>query len=46
MLSLLNIVMFRLELTLPFKKTSENKLKIFLIPNFDLSEKIRKAVNK
>ena len=46
MLSLLKVVMFRLEFTLPFQKTSENKLEILLIPNFDLSEKIRKAVSK
>ena len=38
--------MFRLEFTLSFEKASENSLKMLLIPDFDHSEKIGKAVIK
>ena len=40
------IVIFRLEFPLSFKKTSQSKLEILLIKNFDLSEKIGNPVTK
>ena len=41
---MLKTVIFNIEFTLSFSKPSYNKLEILLILNFDLSEKIGKAV--
>ena len=39
-------VIHRLQLSLSFQETPQNKLEILLIPNFNFSEKIEKAVTK
>ena len=40
------IVIFRLELSLSCKKTAQSKFEFLLIQNFDLSKKTEKAVTK
>ena len=43
---LVEIVIFRLELSLSCKKTAQSKFEFLLIQNFDLSKKTEKAVTK
>ena len=45
-LNLLKTLIFGLELTLSFFKSSSKKIEILLIPNFNLREKLGNAVTK